>query len=76
VKKMMAISEGLSQKIGNEVEARKEELIDLLTKLIAFPTVSPPARNTNNVQEFIKGYLEELGLRQRSGMYIQRTPTW
>ncbi|WP_066369298.1 acetylornithine deacetylase [Neobacillus fumarioli] len=47
--------------ISKEVEARKEELFNLLKDLISFPTVSPPARNTNGVQEFIKRYLEELG---------------
>ncbi|NRD79450.1 acetylornithine deacetylase [Bacillus sp. BRMEA1] len=49
--------------ISNEVEARKEELIHLLSNLIGFPTVSPPARNTNNVQEFVKNYLEGLGFK-------------
>ncbi|MDQ0197907.1 acetylornithine deacetylase [Neobacillus ginsengisoli] len=60
---MRAISEDLSQKISDQVESKKEELIELLTKLIAFPTVSPPARNTNDVQEFIKKYLEDLGFK-------------
>ncbi|MGX6445021.1 acetylornithine deacetylase [Neobacillus sp. K501] len=50
-------------KISAEVEERKTELLELLTTLIAFPTVSPPARNTNDVQEFIKGYLEDIGFR-------------
>jgi formylaminopyrimidine deformylase len=48
-------------KISQEVEAREAELMELLTALIAFPTVSPPARNTNEVQDFIKRYLEDLG---------------
>jgi formylaminopyrimidine deformylase len=47
--------------ISHEVDARKEELIELLSNLVAFPTVSPPARNTNEVQAFIKNYLENLG---------------
>lgn len=51
----------LAEKIEAEVEARKEELLELLSSLIAYPTVSPPARNTNGVQEFIKVYLESLG---------------
>ncbi|MEH7336344.1 acetylornithine deacetylase [Neobacillus drentensis] len=51
----------LWERISNEVEARQEELLKLLTKLIAYPTVSPPARNTTEVQDFIKGYLENLG---------------
>ena len=55
------MNEELIAKITSEIEARKEELLDLLSDLVAFPTVSPPARNTNEVQGFIKGYLEELG---------------
>ena len=55
------MNEELIAKITSEIEARKVELLELLTELVSFPTVSPPARNTNNVQEFIKGYLEELG---------------
>lgn len=55
------MKENLHDKILQEVEAREAELMELLTALIAFPTVSPPARNTNEVQDFIKGYLEDLG---------------
>ncbi|MEH6954274.1 acetylornithine deacetylase [Neobacillus drentensis] len=51
----------LLAKISQEVEVREAELIVLVTALIAFPTVSPPARNTNEVQNFIKDYLEDLG---------------
>ncbi|HWL12960.1 MAG TPA: acetylornithine deacetylase [Ureibacillus sp.] len=60
---MKAISGNLSQKIAQEVESRQEELMELLTKLISFPTVSPPARNTNDVQEFIQDYLKDLGFK-------------
>lgn len=49
--------------ISLEVEARKEELLVLLSKLVAFPTVSPPARNTNNVQNFLNQYLQQLGFQ-------------
>ena len=55
------MKENLLDKISQEVGAREKELIELLSTLIAYPTVSPPARNTNEVQEFIKAYLEELG---------------
>jgi acetylornithine deacetylase/succinyl-diaminopimelate desuccinylase family protein len=41
--------------------AREQELLDLLARLVAFPTVSPPARNTTAAQRFLQGYLEELG---------------
>ncbi|MFL6556751.1 MAG: acetylornithine deacetylase [Bacillus sp. (in: firmicutes)] len=49
------------EKNSQEVEAREAELIDLLYTLISFQTVSPPARNPNDVQDFSKGYLEDLG---------------
>jgi formylaminopyrimidine deformylase len=55
------MNEELFGKISQEVDEREAELIELLTTLISFPTVSPPARNTTGVQEFIKGYMEELG---------------
>ncbi len=51
---MSQASDELIKKISHEVDARKSELLELVTDLIAFPTVSPPARNTNEVQGFIK----------------------
>lgn len=51
----------LVERINNEVEAREKELTELLSTLISFPTVSPPARNTHDIQRFIQGYLEDLG---------------
>ena len=51
--------EQLIKQISQEVEVRKDELVALLSKLISFPTVSPPARNTNEVQAFIQGFLNE-----------------
>lgn len=53
----------LVEKISAEVEARETELLELLSTLIAFPTISPPARNTDGVQEYIQGYLQNLGFR-------------
>jgi acetylornithine deacetylase len=41
---MRTTSEELINKISNEVEARKEELLELVSELVKFPTVSPPAR--------------------------------
>jgi acetylornithine deacetylase len=58
---MKTVSEELKNKISNEVEERKGELFHLLAELISFPTVSPPARNTNEVQEYISQYLKKLG---------------
>jgi acetylornithine deacetylase/succinyl-diaminopimelate desuccinylase family protein len=60
---MLPASDKLIKKISHEVEARQNELLELLAELVAFPTVSPPARNTNHVQDYISGYLTELGFK-------------
>jgi formylaminopyrimidine deformylase len=55
------LSKTIEEAITNEVNHRENELVELISKLIAFPTVSPPARNTNEAQEFIQHYLKDLG---------------
>ncbi|MGP4039723.1 acetylornithine deacetylase [Gracilibacillus sp. D59] len=46
--------------LANLVEERKDELKQILSDLISFPTVSPPARNTSEIQAYIAEYLEGL----------------
>ncbi|WP_091482124.1 acetylornithine deacetylase [Gracilibacillus orientalis] len=46
--------------LANLVEERKDELKQILADLISFPTVSPPARNTSEIQAYIAEYLEAL----------------
>ena len=36
-----------------QIDSRKEELLELTKTLIRFETPAPPARNTNEAQEFI-----------------------
>lgn len=45
----------------NDIEQRQGELLNLLGKLVSFPTVSPPARNTKDAQDFLASYLRNLG---------------
>ncbi|QRG65101.1 acetylornithine deacetylase [Brevibacillus choshinensis] len=40
---------------------RGDELFDLLGKLVSQPTVSPPARNSEQAQSLIAGELQEMG---------------
>lgn len=47
--------------IHDEIATRRDELVALASALIAFPTVSPPGRNTREAQAFIAGYLGEIG---------------
>ena len=43
------------------IASRQQELIDLASRLISFPTVSPPGRNTADAQEFVAGDLRQSG---------------
>jgi len=49
------------QSLLDQVDARQGELVDLLCTLIAFETPAPPARNTRPAQEFVGGFLSNLG---------------
>lgn len=44
-------------KVDIQIEQRQDELLDLLQELVRFRTPSPPARNANNIQQFIEAYL-------------------
>ncbi len=46
---------------AKKVEEHKEELIQLAKTLISYQTPAPPARNTEGIQSWIAGYLNELG---------------
>ncbi len=38
------------------VDEHAQELKEILAKLISFPTVSPPARNTEGIQSYIANF--------------------
>lgn len=50
-----------SESARRAIAERQQELIALAQHLIAFPTVSPPGRNTAEAQTFIARYLRQLG---------------
>ncbi|KGA96409.1 acetylornithine deacetylase [Alkalihalobacillus alcalophilus ATCC 27647 = CGMCC 1.3604] len=43
------------------VDSRQDELVDLLSLLIRYKTPAPPARNTEEVQQFIADFLNKKG---------------
>lgn len=47
--------------IHKEIDKRKEELFNLLKTLISFQTPAPPARNTEEAQQFVAGFLRDKG---------------
>lgn len=47
--------------IREAVADRRDDLIELASRLIAFPTISPPGRNTSEAQTFIAHQLRRLG---------------
>lgn len=49
------------QLLIDQVDERKEELIDLLKTLISFQTPAPPARNTAEAQQYVADFLKGLG---------------
>lgn len=49
------------QTLIQQVDERKEELIDLVKTLIAFKTPAPPARNTAEAQLYVADFLRTLG---------------
>lgn len=49
------------KELVKQVEFRQEELIQLLERLIQYKTPAPPARNTEEAQQFIASSLEEKG---------------
>jgi formylaminopyrimidine deformylase len=55
---MPAIDRG---KIRQSVRDRSTELVELACELIRYPTVSPPGRNTTDLQAVIGRYLSESG---------------
>lgn len=53
----------MSEQIDATIEAHQDELFALVKRLIAFPTESPPARNTTAAQNWVAQYLRDLGFR-------------
>jgi acetylornithine deacetylase len=47
--------------LARAIEGRRDEVVDLARRLIAFPTESPPGRNTEGIQRFLAESLADLG---------------
>ncbi|AQX55698.1 acetylornithine deacetylase [Priestia flexa] len=47
--------------VVKQVDDKRDELIELLTKLISYKTPAPPARNTKEAQSYIARLLESYG---------------
>ncbi|WP_158738272.1 acetylornithine deacetylase [Alteribacillus sp. YIM 98480] len=48
------------QPLCKQVEERQEELVSLVQQLVRFQTPSPPARNTEEAQQFIEQFLQDM----------------
>ncbi|WP_428910227.1 acetylornithine deacetylase [Niallia sp. Krafla_26] len=51
------------EKLLNQIDVRQDELVQLLKDLISFKTPAPPARNTDEAQEFIADFLKKKGFQ-------------
>ncbi|WP_306812759.1 acetylornithine deacetylase [Paenibacillus soyae] len=58
---MLQPSQQQIRRLQATAEARQNELFALLERLVAFPTVSPPARNTEEAQRYVESLLAACG---------------
>ena len=56
----------LQKDIASLVEERQDELLQILSDLIHFRTVSPPARNTVEAQQYVEAFLKKVGFETTS----------
>jgi formylaminopyrimidine deformylase len=49
------------EQVQSAIAGRRDDLVDLASQLVAFPTVSPPGRNTGAAQDFVSNYLAAMG---------------
>ena len=54
-----------SENLLNEIEKRKDDLIDLTQKLIRIPTLNPPGNNYLEICEFLKKRMEKNGFETK-----------
>ena len=54
-----------SENLLNEIEKRKDDLIDLTQKLIRIPTLNPPGNNYLEICEFLKKRMEKSGFETK-----------
>ncbi|WP_429970280.1 acetylornithine deacetylase [Fructilactobacillus sp. Tb1] len=47
--------------LKQQVSENQQELIDLVTKLVSYPTTAPDGRNTHELQNWIADYLTKIG---------------
>ncbi len=59
----MVNKQELKDKVINEVEACKEELVDLCSSLIKIPSENPPGDSTE-ISRFIESYLKKNLIRR------------
>lgn len=55
------MTEAWIEALQQQVDERQDELFALLAELVAYPTVSPPARNTLEAQRFLEKQLQASG---------------
>ncbi|HHX95828.1 MAG TPA: acetylornithine deacetylase [Clostridia bacterium] len=58
---MKGFEKDLLEDLCREVDSRQDRLIELAQRLIGFPNVSPPGRNSAEAQAFVQDYLESIG---------------
>lgn len=66
------VSNNQKRQLIQAIDDHQAELLKLLNRLVSFQTVSPPARNTIPLQEFIAGRLNEWGFTTHPQKFYQQ----
>lgn len=56
----------IQQRLQQAIDEQQSSLLEILGKLVGFNTVSPPARNTSDIQAFVAQQLEQNGFEVKS----------
>ena len=49
--------------IQSRIEQSKEEILQFAAKMVSFKTPNPPAHNTEEIQNWMAGELQRLGMK-------------
>lgn len=64
----------IQNELSASVDQRQGELLDILKELVRYPTVSPPARNTREVQQYIESFLQRVHFETDSWDVYENDP--
>ncbi|WP_203650768.1 acetylornithine deacetylase [Secundilactobacillus yichangensis] len=62
----------IRQRLQRAIDEQKSSLLAILQQLVAFQTVSPPARNTADIQAYVKQQMEQAGFAAKQQPFYEQ----